>query len=381
MLKHVDLCSGIGGFALGFKWAGLSKPVLFCDIEPWCRRVLAKNFPDVPIADDVKEIANDPKRFIPEPIGILTAGYPCQPFSAAGKRRGETDPRHIFPHILRIVAQTRPTFTVFENVYGHISMGLDKVLNGMESEGYTVRPLIVPASGVGARHKRDRIWILGYAEHDGPLAAEVARGSFEASETSKEGAEKTSKSEGASRPRNSGAMGTGARAKDVENPSGIECEAGAEEQRVLSSLQENRAKHDNASGRSENVSDPNNSGNTSQGCDADGERTKVIEGRQEQSQLESGRHSDDVPDTESIGVQRYLPSGEQVAYSYEGQEIPLCSSQRPSATQWTVEPCVGRMVNGLPSRMDRIRGLGNAIVPQIAMNIGLSIKGMIENEK
>ena len=340
MLKHVDLCSGIGGFALGFRWAGLSKPVLFCDIEPWCRKVLAKNFPDVPITDDVKEIANEPRRFIPEPIGILTAGYPCQPFSAAGKRRGEEDPRHIFPHILRIVAQTRPTFTVFENVYGHLSMGLDKVLNGMESEGYTVRPFIVPASSVGARHKRDRIWILGYAEHDGPLAAEVARGSFEASDTGEEGTNQTSQSEGAGRPTDGRVMETGTRASDVENTSSLECKTGAEEQRVLSSLQENRAEHDNASGRSE-----------------------------------------DVPNTESIGIQRYWSSGEQVAYSYEGQEIPLCSGERPSATQWDVEPCVGRVAHGVSNRVDRIRGLGNAIVPQIAMNIGLSIKGMIDNEK
>ncbi len=198
MLKHVDLCSGIGGFALGFKWAGLSKPVLFCDIEPWCRKLLAQNFPNVPIADDVKEIANDPRRFIPEPIGILTAGYPCQPFSAAGKRRGEEDPRHIFPHILRIVAQTRPTFTVFENVYGHISMGLDNVLHAMEGEGYTVKPFIVPASGVGARHKRDRIWILGYAEHDGSSTSKIRGVNEEDARGASQGQIQTKQSSGAS---------------------------------------------------------------------------------------------------------------------------------------------------------------------------------------
>jgi hypothetical protein len=77
-MSHVDLCSGIGGFALGFEWAGLSKPVLFCDIEPWSRKVLSKHWPDVPIADDVKELANDPARLVPD-CDILTAGYPCQP--------------------------------------------------------------------------------------------------------------------------------------------------------------------------------------------------------------------------------------------------------------------------------------------------------------
>jgi DNA (cytosine-5)-methyltransferase 1 len=314
MLKHVDLCSGVGGFALGFKWAGLSKPVLFCDIEPWCRKLLAQNFPNVPIADDVKEIANDPKRFIPEPIGILTAGYPCQPFSQAGARRGEADPRHIFPHILGIVAQTRPTFTVFENVYGHISMGLDNVLHAMEGEGYTVKPFVVPASGVGARHKRDRIWILGYAEHNGPLAAEVARGSFKASDTGTE---------------------------DVGN-----------------------AAHNGCNGRSEAVG------------------RKGSQGEQEQPQPEVrgelSRPSEDVAYTQSIGVQGYRSSGEQIAYSHEGQKISLCSSERNSATQWETEPCMDRVVDGVPNRVDRIKGLGNAIVPQVAMNIGLCIKEMIE---
>jgi len=341
MLKHVDLCSGIGGFALGFKWAGLSKPVLFCDIEPWCRKLLAQNFPNVPIADDVKEIANDPKRFIPEPIGILTAGYPCQPFSQAGARKGEADPRHIFPHILRIVAQTRPTFTVFENVYGHISMGLDNVLNGMESEGYTVKPFVVPASGVGARHKRDRVWILGYAEHDGPLAAEVARGSFKAGDTGEEGAHQTSQLEGTGRPEYGENVATGTGAENVGDTEDFRRDGRSE-----------------ATGR----------------AGTQGKQDKP----QPEVRGEPSRPSENVAYTQSIGVQGYRSSGEQIAYSHEGQEIPLCSSERNSATQWETEPRLDRVVDGVPHRVDRIKGLGNAIVPQIAMNIGLCIKGMID---
>lgn len=344
MLRHVDLCSGIGGFALGFKWAGLSKPVLFCDIEPWCRDILANNFPDVPIASDVKEIADDPKRFIPEPVGILTAGYPCQPFSQAGKRRGEEDPRHIFPHILRIVAQTRPTFTVFENVYGHISMGLDNVLNAMETEGYATRTFVVPASGVGALHKRDRVWIVGYAKHDGPLAAEVARGSFKTSDTGAEGQSKASQLEGASRPSNGSVVGEGKQASNVGDSSDI-----------------------GRDGRTKTI------GRAGQANQQDQSEPQVW--------CEPSRPSEDVAYTSGVGVQRRWASGEQVAYSHEGEEIPLCSSERPSATQWETEPCVGRVVNGVPARVDRIKGLGNAIVPQIAMNIGLSIKDMIDKAK
>ena len=159
MRTHVDLCSGIGGFALGFLAAELSEPVLFCDFDEKVRKLLRVRFPGIPIANDVKEIASDPKRFIHERPFILSSGYPCQPFSASGKRGGEEDPRHIFPHIAEIVAQTRPTYCVFENVYGHISLGLDKVLSQMGSLDYSTATFIVPAAGFRP-HKRDRLWII-----------------------------------------------------------------------------------------------------------------------------------------------------------------------------------------------------------------------------
>ncbi len=165
MLAHVDLCSGIGGFALGFQRAGLSQPVLFCDIEPWSRQVLAKHWPDVPIAEDVKELASDPRRLVPD-CDILSCGYPCQPFSQAGVRRGEEDDRHIWPEIFTIVQAKRPTWCVFENVSGHISLGLDQVLSDLESKGYAVQPFIVPACAVDAPHRRDRVWII-VADTDG----------------------------------------------------------------------------------------------------------------------------------------------------------------------------------------------------------------------
>ena len=162
-MHHIDLCSGIGGFALGFRWAGLSKPVLFCDIEPWSRKILRKHWPDVPILEDVKELANDPDGLIPDTDPrrtIITAGYPCQPFSLAGERRGSEDDRHIWPYILSIIQTKRPAWTVFENVYGHVSMGLDEVLSDLEGQSYAARPFIVPACATDAPHRRDRVWII-----------------------------------------------------------------------------------------------------------------------------------------------------------------------------------------------------------------------------
>ena len=165
-LNHIDLCSGIGGFALGFEWAGLSRPVLFCDIEPWSRKVLAKHWPDVPIADDVKVIANDPDRFIPRTDPrktILTAGYPCPPFSVASKnnRLGAQDPRHIYPYIGKIIARKRPAFAVFENVFGHISLGVDDVFDDLASKGYAARAFVFPSGAIiGAYHHRNRVFII-----------------------------------------------------------------------------------------------------------------------------------------------------------------------------------------------------------------------------
>jgi DNA (cytosine-5)-methyltransferase 1 len=170
MMAHVDLCSGIGGFALGFEWAGLSKPVLFCDIEPWSRKVLAKHWPNVPIAEDVKELANDPDRFIPrtDPRNtILTAGYPCQPFSVAGKQRGTEDDRHIWPFISQIITHKRPAWCVLENVHGHVALGLDEVLADLEAQDYAARAFIVPACAVNAPHRRDRIWIIAHTNSQG----------------------------------------------------------------------------------------------------------------------------------------------------------------------------------------------------------------------
>ena len=174
MLAHVDLCSGIGGFALGFERAKLSKPVLFCDIEPWSRQILKKHWPDVPIAEDVKELANDPRQIINAINGrqsILTAGYPCQPFSAAGQRRGFEDERHIWPEIFSIIQQVRPDWIAFENVSGHITLGLNEVLSDLaDKANYSVQTFHIGAVSVDAPHRRMRLWIVGHRNDNGASA-------------------------------------------------------------------------------------------------------------------------------------------------------------------------------------------------------------------
>ncbi len=173
-VKHFDLFSGIGGFALAAKRVGW-ETTGFCEIDPFCQKVLKKHWPDVPIYCDIKELDG-------ETIGnvdILTGGYPCQPFStaSAGKRRGAEDDSYLWPEFNRIIRETRPAFVIAENVVGHISMGLDAVLADLEDADYTCRTFIIPACAVNAPHRRERVWVVANSNSggkpDGTINAET----------------------------------------------------------------------------------------------------------------------------------------------------------------------------------------------------------------
>ncbi len=160
-LRLLDLFSGIGGASLGLHRTGGFRTVAFCEIEPFPRKVLKKNFPGIPIFKDVRELhAED----LPEPVDVIWGSYPCQPFSVAGKQRGEDDDRHLWPEVIRLVRECKPELVLCENVAGHIQLGLDTVLSDLESEGYTTETFIIPACAVNAIHRRDRVWIMAYSK-------------------------------------------------------------------------------------------------------------------------------------------------------------------------------------------------------------------------
>jgi DNA (cytosine-5)-methyltransferase 1 len=160
--KVLDLFSGIGGFSLGLERAGM-QTAAFCEIDPFCQRVLRRHWPHTSIYADIKQLTA--RRLyhdgIPS-IDLICGGYPCQPFSVAGKQRGANDPRHLWPEMLRLIREIRPRWVVCENVSGHIELGLDTVLTDLDQAGYTPTPFIIPACAVGAPHRRDRIWIVAY---------------------------------------------------------------------------------------------------------------------------------------------------------------------------------------------------------------------------
>ena len=278
---HLDLFSGIGGFALAAGWAGF-KTVGFCDNEPYAQSVLKKHWPNVPIHGDIKALDGTAYRG----VTLLTGGFPCQPFSNAGKRRGKDDDRYLWPQMLRVIQEARPAWIVGENVVGIIGLALDQVCSDLEAEGYEVEPIIIPACGVDASHRRNRVWVVagGGAMWPTPL-------------TPSGGPDNSAK-----RLRPSGHRGT---------------------TNLLGAV----------------LADPN-----SQGV---------------------------FPAKDARGNEKDKPeSNDKFAWG--------CSSVHRGQglqTNWTTEPGVGRVAHGIPNRVDRLKGLGNAIVPQVAYQI---IKGIRE---
>jgi DNA (cytosine-5)-methyltransferase 1 len=359
-MRHVDLCSGIGGFALGFQWAGLSEPVLFCDIEAWSRQVLAKHWPDVPIAEDVKELASDPRRLVPD-CDILTAGYPCQPFSVAGQQRGAADDRHIWPEIFTIVQAKRPRWCVFENVSGHISLGLDQVLSDLEGENYAVQPFVVPACAVDAPHRRDRIWIIAaHTDSDGEpdVTINAESGCWELGEPTSNDSDTDSQ--------------RSHRAEQHQHGSGQPTDR---QERELGSVRKVLAGRGNAAEwPAQNV------GHTDSGDIARHDQT-AQQGRRQQG-LATG--CEDVADAngERLQGQRAKPSRISEGQRDLGDSCrrvvePSMGGMADGLSTWLDEPRdIPRVATGVKQRAARLKGLGNAIVPQIAMQIGLTIKAV-----
>ena len=167
-LTHLSLFSGIGGLDLAAEWAGF-KTVSQCEWADYPTKVLEKHWPDVPRWRDIRTLTGDSfyERTGLRTVDVISGGFPCQPFSVAGKRRGKEDDRFLWPEMVRVIKELRPTWVVGENVAGIVNMALDDVLSDLETEGYQTRAFLIPAAAVGARHRRYRVAIVGYSEHNG----------------------------------------------------------------------------------------------------------------------------------------------------------------------------------------------------------------------
>lgn len=295
-LTHLDLFSGIGGFALAAKEAGF-RTVAFAEIDTHAIRVLKRHWPDVPNLGDVRRA--DWKSV--GTVDLLTGGFPCQPFSVAGNRLGADDNRHLWPAMRDAIAALRPTWVVGENVPGLISLGLDDVLTDLEQRGYSAQSFVVPACTVDAKHRRDRLWIVAHTYRDG-------RGGL---------------------LREAG------------------CGTHGPEQRADAHGQ------DSGDGRTRA---PHMADSDSAGCERAGSPQPA--GRRRDS--ESARQCTDVADASSTGRQ------EQHTATLADGPGHLARCLVAEWGPWATEPGVCRVADGIPNRVDRVRALGNAIVPQVA---------------
>jgi len=335
-LQHLDLFSGIGGFSLGLEATGGFETKAFCDIEKYPRQVLQKHWPHVKQYEDIKELNYERlKADGIDSIDIITGGYPCQPFSIAGRQKGEEDPRHLWPEYFRLVKELRPTWVIGENVSGHIKLGLDTVIEDLESEDYAVRPFSISASSIGANHQRERIWILAYSERNGLLAAEKQR-SFEKTISN----QSKGKNDTLNFERTSSVSET---KSDVENS--------------------RRSQWPRAEFRGEN-------------------ENETREENANQHQRSSSPSSSDVANTNDERLQRQWQS--------RNQFTPRFNSSRESSEEgqgtvgqgwWESEPNMGRVAHGIPKRVDRLKSLGNSLVPQIPYYIGKTILEVMADQK
>ncbi|MFP5432044.1 MAG: DNA cytosine methyltransferase, partial [Alphaproteobacteria bacterium] len=167
-LRVLDLFSGIGGFSLGLERTGGFETVAFCEIEEFPRRVLAKHWPEVPCYHDVRELTADRLAADGIAVDVICGGFPCQDISYAGLGAGLAGARSgLFYEVSRLIGELGPSYIILENVGALLSRGLDAVLGTLASVGYDAEWHCIPASALGAHHRRDRVWIIAYPKSDG----------------------------------------------------------------------------------------------------------------------------------------------------------------------------------------------------------------------
>ncbi len=303
-MKVGSLFSGIGGLDLGLERAGMDV-IWQSEIDPYACKILDKHWPTVPNLGNIKEI--DWSQV--ERPDVICGGYPCQPFSTAGKRQGEGDARHLWPWVRECIAELRPRYAVLENVRGHLSLGFGTVLGDLASIGYDTEWQVIPAAAVGAPHRRDRVFIVAYANQQGSQR----RGRIQESETQLGRLD---------------VLGTDSRWPQE-----------------LADTDSNGWIH----GQTEF--------NTTEGwIDA---------------QRDFATGSADVADTtqqSSNGKPDYIRDSKQPKTIPKPRDSSWQS--HGSGQWWAIEPDVGRVAHGIPNRVDRLRCLGNAVVPQVAEYVG-----------
>ena len=352
-----SLFSGIGGFDLGLERAGF-RTSWFCEQDEFCQHVLAKHWPGVPCYPDITELRGADV----ESVDVLCGGFPCQDLSVAGKGAGLDGARSgLWSEYARLIGELQPRYVIVENVSALLARGMGRVLGDLAALGYDAEWDCIPASAVGAPHRRDRVWLVAYPNGDDG---------------------------GPRRPRRSDP----GRARQRESVAAV---ADADGERAHRSGAQHEGREESADGSAgRGVRDADNAGRS--------ERRRAVAVRPEHAAVERG--GEGVGNTDRVArqagvarkgrpgavdepgaVERTVRSGGPRRTLDEGRivdnpgggrhgapEGSLCAGRDGvvDAGWWLVEPDVGRVANGVPARVDRLRSLGNALVPQIAEWIG-----------
>jgi DNA (cytosine-5)-methyltransferase 1 len=345
-VKHLDLFSGIGGFSLAARWAGW-QTIGFCEKDDYCRKVLAKHWPAVPIIEDIHDVTIESFRERPD---IITGGFPCQPFSIAGKREGVRDDRHLWPEMYRVIKAFRPRWVVAENVAHIVKMELDNVLADLEAAGYSAWPVEIPACAVDAPHRRMRVWVIAYragSQQQGNQARVLCQCQRSAAAAGREDLRQPDGKASTEQFRSNG--------QDVADSECAERRPEPEARLALS--------HGSNDGREEatggfelcgeNVADSNGGNGHGRACDVQMGR-REIEG--------------ETSDNGNAGrTQRLAEPG--MGGTLDGLS-PWMDGD------W--ERGIPRIASGIANRIHRLRGLGNAIVPQVAYEIFRAIDAVTD---
>jgi DNA (cytosine-5)-methyltransferase 1 len=265
LVKVLDLFSGIGGFSLGLERAGM-KTVAFCEIDKFCRKVLAHHWPSIPIYEDIKLLTAQRLNDDAIKVDVICGGFPCQDISTAGKGEGLRGERSgLWREYARLIGEIRPRYVIVENVAALLFRGLSDVLGDLASLGYDAEWHCIPASYIGAPHRRDRIWIIAY-------------------------------------------------------------------------------------------------------CNSNNKGEPVISFNDEASRMQGNASNSD-----SEGLQGSEKAGDNEKDWTQSRNQLITGCRGVSRSIWETEPAVGRVVDGVPARMDRLKSLGNAVVPQIPEILGKAI--------
>ncbi len=354
-LKVLDLFSGIGGFSLGLERTGGFETVAFCEIDPFCQKVLNKHWPEVPIFEDVRTLEYEGS------VDVICGGFPCQPFSTAGKRKGTEDDRHLWPAMLELVKTHRPAWFIGENVAGLISMELERddvkvesrintryqdhdfyeavytrkstmllnsLIKDLEEIGYAVQPFIIPAVSVDAKHRRDRIWIVGSKIMPDP---------------DRQRSHRTKKHQ----------------QRDGEPTNRKKCEFG----QVCEILA-------NTGGSTIRSASPLANTNSQCGGTFGASKTQKRPAIKTSSASEQSGTVAHSTGKRQSGSRKFVKRCSEEKKRKGEANFPFSKRE---FFEWPTEPRVGRVADGIPQRVDRLKGLGNAVIPYIPEIIGDAI--------